>query len=403
MADLKGKVTLDNIIAQAMKITGVKVNRAEFLRAQFASQGILVTQIVGEGPVACDYSEIELDEVASALILRRTSESSAMSFAAGLPGGLALAATIPADTLQFFAMSLRMAQELAYLYGAKDFWTCEGEEGKMVRFLLICSLGAMYGIEGAAAGTRLLSSYLAMRATGGIPTRATTVAFWGPVTKRISNELAVRLSTDTASKGIAKIIPVVGGFFSGGMTFFAMRPMGRKLSKALSETSFYYSDSFAMKDYITLEDMVGAAEAEMMDDEAPDTESWGSIIPGGAKPKEDAGKADTGSNGAQERKSESTDDAEDGSIPISVNGVMPGTEAVSAEASEESGEIPIGVASPADATAEAPVQQASENTAPAMTTDEVFALIEKLAALRDKGAITQEDFDAKKTELLARI
>ena len=179
--------------------------------------------------------------------------------------------------------------------------------------------------------------------------------------------------------------------------------MGRKLSKALSETSFYYSDSFAMKDYITLEDMVGAAEAEMMDDEAPDTESWGSIIPGGAKPKEDAGKADTGSNGAQERKSESTDDAEDGSIPISVNGVMPGTEAVSAEASEESGEIPIGVASPADATAEAPVQQASENTAPAMTTDEVFALIEKLAALRDKGAITQEDFDAKKTELLARI
>ena len=134
MADLKGKVSLDNIIVQAMKIPGVKVNRAEFLRAQFASQGILVTQIVEEGPVACDYSEIELDEMASALILRRTSESSAMSFAAGLPGGLALAATIPADTLQFFAMSLRMAQELAYLYGAKDFWTCEGEEGKMVRF-----------------------------------------------------------------------------------------------------------------------------------------------------------------------------------------------------------------------------------------------------------------------------
>ena len=91
MADLKGKVSLDNIIVQAMKIPGVKVNRAEFLRAQFASQGILVTQIVEEGPVACDYSEIELDEMASALILRRTSESSAMSFAVGLPGGLALA------------------------------------------------------------------------------------------------------------------------------------------------------------------------------------------------------------------------------------------------------------------------------------------------------------------------
>ena len=38
-----------------------------------------------------------------------------------------------------------------------------------------------------------------------------------------------------------------------------------------------------------------------------------------------------------------------------------------------------------------------------MTMDEVFATIERLAALRDKGAITREDFDAKKSELLARI
>ena len=38
-----------------------------------------------------------------------------------------------------------------------------------------------------------------------------------------------------------------------------------------------------------------------------------------------------------------------------------------------------------------------------MTMDEIFATIEKLAVLRDKGAITQEDFDTKKAELLARI
>ena len=49
----------------------------------------------------------------------------------------------------------------------------------------------------------------------------------------------------------------------------------------------------------------------------------------------------------------------------------------------------------------------AENAAPQapapMTMDEVFATIERLATLRDKGAITQEDFDAKKAELLARI
>ena len=43
---------------------------------------------------------------------RRTT---ALSFAAGIPGGLAMAATIPADVAQFFGMALRLAQELAYL------------------------------------------------------------------------------------------------------------------------------------------------------------------------------------------------------------------------------------------------------------------------------------------------
>ena len=84
MAD---KITLEYLIEQAMKIPGVKVDRAEYLSTTFADQGILVPQIVEEGPVASDYSEIELDNLAEKLILRRTSESSAMSFAAGIPGG----------------------------------------------------------------------------------------------------------------------------------------------------------------------------------------------------------------------------------------------------------------------------------------------------------------------------
>jgi hypothetical protein len=36
-------------------------------------------------------------------------------------------------------------------------------------------------------------------------------------------------------------------------------------------------------------------------------------------------------------------------------------------------------------------------------TDEIFAQIEKLGQLRDKGFISAEDFDTKKAELLGRI
>ena len=421
---ISGKISLEYLIEQALKIPKVKVDRAEFLSSAFAKEGILVRQIVEEGPVACDYSDIELDDMAEKLILRRTSESSAMSFAAGIPGGLAIAATIPADTLQFFAMSLRMAQELAYLYGAKDFWACEGEDGTLVRYQLICSLGAMFGVEGSAAATRLLSSHLALRAVGGTPQRATTRAFWDPIVKRISKELTLRLTTDTASKGVAKLIPVIGGFFSGGMTFFAMRPMGKKLYDVLSTAAFRYSDSYAMKDYLALEDFVAKAEAEAMfeDDNAPASDasvSSGEVAPdGGWGPMPgvagNASDKNTDNKAADNKAASNTsaDDKDGTPIPISFG-----------DEDGNSGSVPVGgaPAAPADGgdTAESakkdngkdapaeeskPAAQEAAPVAPApMTMDEVFATIEKLAALRDKGAITQEDFDKKKAELLARI
>ncbi|MBO4628017.1 MAG: SHOCT domain-containing protein [Lachnospiraceae bacterium] len=424
MAD---KITLEFLIEQAMKIPGVKVDRAEYLSATFADQGILVPQIVEEGPVASDYSEIELDNLAEKLILRRTSESSAMSFAAGIPGGLAIAATIPADTLQFFAMSLRMAQELAYLYGARDFWSCEGEDGALVRYQLICSLGAMFEIEGAMAATRLLSSHLAMRAVGGTPQRATTRAFWDPIVRKIGKDLTLRLTTDTASKGVAKLIPVIGGFFSGGMRFFSMRPMGQRLSRALSTSAFLYDDSFAMKDYLVLENFCERAEAEQMNeafsdtpagDTASENESWGSINP--AVPNAPATNKPAENKPADNKPAAEADTSipvnvtgEDTSVPIHFGGedtaVPVGGQKPAENTAKPAEEATPAAEKPAEAPAEVkPVEAAAEAkpaeaTPAAMTMDEVFNTIERLAALRDKGAITQEDFDRKKEELLARI
>ena len=37
------------------------------------------------------------------------------------------------------------------------------------------------------------------------------------------------------------------------------------------------------------------------------------------------------------------------------------------------------------------------------STDELIGLIEKLARLRDAGALTDQEFNAKKSELLGRI
>ncbi len=57
---------------------------------------------------------------------------------------------------------------------------------------------------------------------------------------------------------------------------------------------------------------------------------------------------------------------------------------------------------PVQPVAEAPAPAAQPAPAPAAT-DDILGTIEKLAALRDAGALTEEEFSTKKMELLARL
>ena len=95
----------------------------------------------------------------------------------GIPGGLAMAATIPADILQFYGMTLKLAQELTYLYGAQDLWKDGKVDEEMVRNQLILYCGVMFGVSGAAAGVRLLSTQVAKVALKKLPQKALTKTF----------------------------------------------------------------------------------------------------------------------------------------------------------------------------------------------------------------------------------
>ncbi|MGO4497332.1 hypothetical protein AB4114_15760 [Paenibacillus sp. 2RAB27] len=104
--------TFELVLVNALKVPGVKVNRKEFLAhtlADYANSEQLAA-VLDKGPVEAGIPLSIINKVAKSLIEKRTMQSTAVSFAAGLPGGLAMAATIPADTLQFFGVALRMAQ-----------------------------------------------------------------------------------------------------------------------------------------------------------------------------------------------------------------------------------------------------------------------------------------------------
>ena len=110
------------------------------------------------GPIEAGIDRDELMKLSRSLVVDRTMKSTAMSFAAGLPGGLASATTITADIIQYFCMALRIAQEIAYLYGEDDLWSKENLKEEKVMNSLIIYCGVMFGTGGAAATLRVLAS-----------------------------------------------------------------------------------------------------------------------------------------------------------------------------------------------------------------------------------------------------
>lgn len=246
--DLAKQMMLEEVIINAVQIPGVKVNRKQFLAEQFASKADNLEEILDIGPIEAGIKRENIILLSKKLILARTSQSSIASFVAGIPGGLAMAATIPADILQFFGMALRLAQELSYLYGAQDLWTDGKIDDDKIKNQLMLYCGVMFGVSGAVSGVRVLSTQLSKTALKKIPQQALTKTFWYPIIKKIANFIGINLTKKTFAQGVSKAIPVIGGFISGGINFASMMPMANRLNDTLDKATFNYSDEEFDKD-----------------------------------------------------------------------------------------------------------------------------------------------------------
>lgn len=246
--NLTKQMILEEVITKVVQIPGVKVNRKQFLAEQFASKTDNLEAILDKGPIEAGIEREDIILLSKKLILARTSQSSIASFVAGIPGGLAMAATIPADILQFFGVALRLAQELSYLYGAQDLWVEEKIDDDKVKNQLILYCGVMFGVSGAVSGVRVLSTQLSKTALKKIPQKALTKTFWYPILKKIANFIGINLTKKTFAQGVSKAVPVIGGFISGGINFSSMMPMANRLNDTLDKATFNYSDEEFNKD-----------------------------------------------------------------------------------------------------------------------------------------------------------
>lgn len=270
-AEKEKNLSLTNIVSTAIQVPGVKVDRNSFLRDQFKdADPNLIARIIKEGPIAAQITREELKKKAKKLINERTIFSTSASFVAGLPGGLAMAASIPADMLQFYGVALRLAQELAYLYGEPSFWEGEEIDDDKVKNQLILYCGVMLGATGAAQTVRVLSSALAKQAMKKIPQQALTKTFYYPIIKSIVKFFGGNMTKQVFGKGVSKVIPVVGGVVSGGITFATMKPMGARLAATLDEAYFDYTEDEFNEDWNDIVEVINSEEIVEVEEQASD-------------------------------------------------------------------------------------------------------------------------------------
>lgn len=91
------------IIKAAMSIPGVRINRDDFLRKELSKyfSSDKVDLAIQKNPASAGISVDEIEDIAKSCIDYETNKVSAISAAAGIPGGLAMIGTIPADTAQY--------------------------------------------------------------------------------------------------------------------------------------------------------------------------------------------------------------------------------------------------------------------------------------------------------------
>ncbi len=324
------EVALESIITSAIQIPGVKVDRKKFLAEMFASENVAIQDVIDYGPIAVNIPQDRLNVLASKLILKRTSESSIASFITGIPGGFAMAATIPLDVLQFFGMALRLAQELSYIYGASDLWDNGQVDDEKVKSQLVLYCGVMFGVSGAVSGVRVLTTQIAKTTLKKLPQKALTKTFWYPIVKQMGKAIGIKVTKSSVAKGVSKVVPVIGGVISGGLNFASMMPMANRLHKALDGACFGYTEEELEKDIIEIENITEIEENDEIDVKTK-------ILDGGKKAFEN------------------------------VSGLF------------------------------------SKKKTAAVDQEDVMDTLKKLSELKEAGIITEEEFNNKKAELLAKI
>ncbi|QXW00757.1 hypothetical protein [Rhodococcus globerulus] len=219
------------------QLPGVRIDRSAYLRSSLKRYCTdeQIECAVATTPAAANVPADVISAIANTAIKYETSKATALSVAAGLPGGWAIAGTVPADLAQYFGHVLRIAQKLAYIYSWPDLF---GEDGDGIddatEGILTLFVGVMFGVVAAQGGVAKIAALMSGQVVKKLPQKALTKGVLYPVVKKVAAYLGVRMTKQIYAGIAAKAVPVAGAVFSGGLTYATFRPMAYRLDKHLA-------------------------------------------------------------------------------------------------------------------------------------------------------------------------
>jgi len=226
-----------NVLKSALAIPGVKVDRKSFLIKELYPycEKDIIDKAIETTPAKAGVSKGNIEKIVTGVIKYHTTLVTSISASTGIPGGLWMIGTIPADLAQFYYHILQVVQKLAYIYGWPDIF----EEGKELNdetlYVITIFIGVMSGVKSANEAIKIISKQLAKEVAERLPRLPLTKYVVFNVAKQVAKWLGQKLSKETFGRIVSKTVPVVGALFSGALTYVSFKPQCNKLKNHLSE------------------------------------------------------------------------------------------------------------------------------------------------------------------------
>lgn len=239
---LKNSLSAEEILLKAMKVPGVRISRARFLRRElklfFPEE--TVSRAIRYNPAAAGIPAEKISGIAQGLINREANEVTGLSVLASLPASAlpaAVAGAVTADIVSYFAHILKMVQELAYLYGFGDFGLDGDEMDPETMDQVMVFLGVMFSVRGSGPALEEMAGKVAKRTVKRtakkLVKRVLKKGAVLPEAGKLIAKIGIRLTNQMLADAVASAIPVAGSVASGLLMYALFKPCCMKLKRKL--------------------------------------------------------------------------------------------------------------------------------------------------------------------------